>query len=98
MAVTKALQPGDNTLEVKVVNLWINRLIGDEHLPEDSQRNANGTLKEWPSWLNEGKPNPAGRFTFTSWRLYKKDDPLADSGLLGPVTLQTAMKVELPPR
>ena len=98
VAVTKALQPGDNTLEVKVVNLWINRLIGDEHLPEDSQRNANGTLKEWPSWLNEGKPNPAGRFTFTSWRLYKKDDPLADSGLLGPVTLQTAMKVELPPR
>ncbi len=31
-----------------------------------------------------------GRYTFTSWQLWKKDDPLVESGLLGPVTLQTA--------
>ena len=28
--VTKALRPGDNELTIKVTNLWVNRLIGDQ--------------------------------------------------------------------
>jgi hypothetical protein len=28
--VTSALQPGANTLQIKVTNLWVNRLIGDQ--------------------------------------------------------------------
>ncbi|MGD0089584.1 MAG: glycosylhydrolase-like jelly roll fold domain-containing protein, partial [Planctomycetota bacterium] len=93
--VTEALKTGENALEMRVVNLWINRMIGDEQLPEDSERNANGTLKKWPDWLSEGKPSPAGRFTFTSWRLWKKDSPLVESGLLGPVTLRVAREIRL---
>jgi hypothetical protein len=65
-------------------------------LPDDSARNPNGTLKEWPAWVNEGKSNPGGRFTFTSWRLWKKDSPLQESGLLGPVRLVTAWETTLP--
>jgi hypothetical protein len=93
--VTDALKPGENTLEAKVVNLWINRMIGDEQLPEDSDRNADGTLKSWPQWVKAGKPSPAGRYTFTSWRLWKKDDPLATSGLIGPVKIETSHLVPL---
>ncbi|MGA2618372.1 MAG: glycosyl hydrolase [Thermoguttaceae bacterium] len=92
--VTGALKPGDNILDVKVVNLWINRQIGDEELPDDCDRNANGTLKSWPKWLQEGKPSPAGRYTFSSWKLWKKGDRLQESGLLGPVTLRPALRIE----
>jgi len=89
--ITDAVKSGENILEIKVVNLCVNRMIGDELLPEDSERNDNGTLKKWPQWLEDGKPSPTGRFTFTSWRLWKKDQPLQESGLLGPVTIQTVV-------
>jgi hypothetical protein len=101
--VTDMLKPGENTLELRVVNLWINRQIGDEQLPEDSDpkleptgRKPGWILNEWPKWLLEGKPSPTGRFTFTSWRLWGKNDPLVESGLLGPVTLNPVL--ELPVR
>lgn len=86
--VTDTLRRGTNSLEIQAVNLWINRQIGDELLPEDSDRTEKGTLNSWPAWLNGDKPSPSGRLSFTSWRLWKKDDPLQPSGLLGPVILQ----------
>ncbi len=93
--ITSVARPGANRLEVDVVNLWPNRLIGDEQLPEDSDRKSDGTLKNWPKWLSEGKPSPAGRFTFSMSRLWKKEDALLPSGLLGPVRLKTAEMVPL---
>jgi hypothetical protein len=86
---TKALRAGENLLEVQVTNLWVNRLIGDEQLPDDSDRNPDGQLRLWPKWLLEGKPSPAGRHTFGTCRVWRKDSPLQESGLLGPVTLHT---------
>ena len=38
------------------------------------------------------------RFTFTSWRLWKKGSPLVESGLIGPVTLRPAIVARLAAR
>jgi len=86
--ITDFAKAGVNTLQITVVNLWPNRLIGDEQLPEDSERKDGVQILSWPQWLLDGKPSPTGRVTFSTWRLWKKDDPLQPSGLLGPVTLQ----------
>jgi hypothetical protein len=40
--VTDSLRPGTNSLEIRVANLWPNRLIADSALPED-QRVASTT-------------------------------------------------------
>ena len=91
--ISEAAKAGDNTLEIKVVNLWINRQIGDEFLPEDSERNPEGTLKAWPQWLTDGAASPTGRKSFTSWRLWHKTDAPVESGLLGPVRIVPTLKL-----
>ena len=49
--ITGALKPGDNQLEISVVNLWPNRMIGDAALPI-SQRLT------WSSWEPFNKETP----------------------------------------
>jgi len=93
--VTSLIKPGKNHIEVKVTNLWVNRMIGDEHLPEDSDRRIDGMINSWPQWLQEGKPSPTGRYTFTTTRMWKKDEPLPKSGLVGPVTIQVGYRAEV---
>ncbi|HEU5081098.1 MAG TPA: glycosyl hydrolase [Opitutaceae bacterium] len=98
--VTGALRAGSNALEVKVTNLWVNRLIGDEQLPADREwmkvPNRGGfALKAYPDWFLRGERSPVGRVTFATWKHYEKDASLLPSGLLGPVALRTEVKVEL---
>jgi hypothetical protein len=91
--ITKAAKPGDNELEVRVTNLWPNRLIGDEQYPDDCQWDGIH-LKQWPEWMQKGEPRPVKeRLTFTTWKHWHKDSPLQPSGLLGPVKLLTLEKI-----
>ena len=93
--ITEAVKLGTNKLEIKVTNLWPNRLIGDEQLPPDCEWTAADALKAWPQWMLDGKPSPSGRLTFTTWHHWKKDDALLPSGLLGPVTVQPAVQLDV---
>jgi hypothetical protein len=49
--VNKALQPGLNTLEIDVTNLWVNRLIGDEQFTEDCDWGEGKYLTHWPCYF-----------------------------------------------
>jgi len=80
--ISAAAREGENELTVEVVNLWANRLIGDEQLPDDGIRQG-----QWPDWLIKGESRTSGRHTFATYRHFRKDSPLLESGLTGPVTV-----------
>ncbi|WP_396600667.1 glycosyl hydrolase [Algibacter sp. R77976] len=86
MNIDDFVKKGENTLEVKITNLWPNRLIGDEALPLDFERKGN-KMKKLPDWLLQNIERPSKRITFPSWKHWRKDDELLTSGLLGPVKL-----------
>ena len=52
-------------------------------------------LSMGPTVPSQARPIPTGRYTFTSWRLWKKKEAPIASGLLGPVRLLTAEAWEL---
>jgi len=82
LEISDVIRKGKNTLEIEVVNLWANRLIGDEKKPYD------GPVGEaWPDWLLKGEKRTSGRYTFTTTRQYTQDSPLLPSGLIGPVRI-----------
>jgi hypothetical protein len=80
--ITSTVKEKNNHLEIEVANLWPNRLIGDEELPDDGIKDD-----KWPDWLLKGQPRTSGRFTFTTFKHYEKGAPLFKSGLIGPVTI-----------
>ena len=100
--VTGALREGDNELEIRVTNLWVNRMIGDEFEPDDvvwgepvhySYAPGNpligSTMKEIPEWLEKNLPRPSqSRHAVVSYKFFSRESPLRTSGLLGPVRLE----------
>lgn len=94
--ITDAVRSNLADLEIRVTNLWPNRLIGDDALCRDDCRwNENIVhgrrefcIAEIPQWVKEGNPSPMGRRTFTTFKHWTKDDELLPSGLIGPVTVR----------
>ena len=99
--ITDVLRKGENTLEIDVTNLWVNRMIGDEQEDDDVEWSdpvsfgaASGKpgivhfMKSVPEWLSKGQPRPSkNRKAVISFKFYEKDAPILPSGLLGPVVI-----------
>lgn len=94
-----ALREKDNEIVVEIVNVWANRLVGDEQEPEDvafapgplSARSRGDMLLAYPEWFKDGlsaRPSK-GRRCFTTWRHHRAEDALVPTGLVGPVRLRT---------
>ncbi len=85
--IRDAVKAGTNTLQIDVTNTWVNRLIGDEALPDTSGYKMTGDTVDW---INNNEPPPESeRVTFTGYNFFAKEDThiLQASGLLGPVRL-----------
>jgi hypothetical protein len=84
--IGSAVVSGANHIEIKAVNLWVNRLIGDVQ-PEV-------THKYTFTFVN-GRPIPGGvaRPGRPVTMPYKPDIPLRASGLLGPVKIEREVAV-----
>ena len=88
--ISRAAKEGVNELEIRVTNLWPNRLIGDER----SQANRDYPPKSWPDWVRNGSKIPTQYSTFATWKHWDADSPLLSSGLLGPVLIRPYVSVE----
>ena len=108
--ITDTLLRGDNTLEIDVTNLWVNRMVGDEQEPDDvewsepvtfgaaSKSPAIGRfMKAVPEWLSKGHPRPTKRQAVVSMKFFEQTTPLLRSGLIGPVALQQKTAKPLQP-
>ena len=96
--ITEAVKGKDAIdLEIKVTNLWANRLIGDDRLYKEDcvwqgvprKGVKEYGVKEIPEWVKQGKKSPTGRHTFTTWKHWSKEDALLPSGLIGPVMVRS---------
>ncbi len=103
LEIGEYLLKGANQLEIRVVNQWTNRLIGDERFPDQSGGDkisgyvpANDS--RMPDWYINNQPMPAGpRTTFDSGGFARRSDgnTLVPAGLLGPARIKFRKQVKL---
>jgi hypothetical protein len=95
VALGSAARAGINKLEIRITNLWPNRLIGDAQLNDDVTW-GDYVPKEWPEWLkDDGKTRKSERVTFTTWKHWNRSSELHVSGMLGPVIIRAYSQTPL---
>jgi hypothetical protein len=106
--ITNVAREGNNDLEIEVVNLWVNRLIGDERMYPDDAEWAPQSMGDWhgyglkkfPAWFADwtkgAGQRPSERVAFSTVKLFSAQDPLCPSGLAGPVRIISAMETPIP--
>ncbi|MGN0833905.1 MAG: glycosyl hydrolase [Kiritimatiellia bacterium] len=85
--IAPAVRAGANELEIRYVNNWYNRLVGDCFLDEA----ARVTRSNLHYWKGERKPpagGPAWKIRPTVYSGYTTADPLQSAGLLGPIDIR----------
>jgi hypothetical protein len=78
--ITGAARLGTNTLEVRVTNAWLNRLIGDKKYPKGF---PDGGSLQFKPFLAADMSNRLG-------------DQLVPAGLIGPVRIRTTQRLRVP--
>ena len=68
-------------LEVKVANIWANRIVGDLHLTKEKRVTWSNTLFQYSGWGDEKE-------------IYNINSPLVESGLIGPVLIKSEITVK----
>jgi len=88
------LKAGVNTFEVEVTSNFVNRMIADEKLPQDTEYEMKGSLfnigrlAKFPDWY--GKPEleaKRARKTWAIWKHFDGTEATVNAGLAGPITL-----------
>ncbi|MCC8423418.1 glycosyl hydrolase [Mucilaginibacter sp. UR6-11] len=92
--LTGAVHAGKNDIEIKVTNLWRNRLVGDARMPGDLKYNGS-IISEWPNWLDGTGKRDSKRTTFVTFNHWDGNSPLQQSGLLGPVIIRSYQHIKL---
>ncbi len=83
--IGSAVTAGTNRIEIKAVNLWVNRLIGDVQP---------GVTHKYTFTFVDGKPIPGVRSIRPVTMPYKADAPLRASGLFGPVKIEREVSAQ----
>ena len=85
--VSAAVREGENAIEIRYVNNWYNRLVGDCFLPE-GERVTKSLLRYWKVRRGRRDPKRPGKTLPTNCSGPSMFDTLQPSGLLGPVCLR----------
>ncbi|WP_428982716.1 glycosylhydrolase-like jelly roll fold domain-containing protein [Paraglaciecola aquimarina] len=97
--ITEFVKVGENQIEIEVANVWVNRLLADQKLPDTSGFKIarwQDPVTKMPKWYTDNQaPPPSERLTFSTQKFMSQDEPRQASGLVGPVQIKLSQSIKL---